>query len=158
MARKLSFPPGGDIPLIRSDFSDQEKWEAARDAAVATYHAGPTPTDSFSASLQIVDDIQYRDISLDEAVDSLPTTNGKSVDERIADIINLPDGSYPAVLLADAHALDSEGFNFLVIDLYENPGRALRVPASSLWIVTTGLEFGTQLFHELAGQFEEVPN
>lgn len=156
MSKRFSIPLGGyGVPLIRSDFTDEGKWLVTLDVARAPYSAGPADSDTFSASFQVLDDPQYDGITVTDVVDSLPCTSGDSVDERIDSIDDLPAGSYPGVILADRRTLDSQDHLFVVVDLYENPGHSVRVPANKLWIATSSMETASQLFEEWSDRFEQ---
>ncbi|MGV9915446.1 DUF6924 domain-containing protein [Streptomyces tendae] len=91
--------------LIRTDFSDEDAWQAMR-VAVAT--PAPDEDEDFFAALHIVDDPAYRDLDIDEIVELAPEEDSLLI---LADHKALSDPEMPllAVYVSAEDEEDEEG-------------------------------------------------
>jgi hypothetical protein len=108
-----SLPQSDDTLLIRTDFSDQEGWEALRTAVT-------TPDeDGFLAYVHFVDDPAYRDM----------------VFEQFAALLR----PHQLVIVADKLAITSPEQPLLTIYQGEEGTEQLRVVAEELWSIENNI-------------------
>jgi hypothetical protein len=120
--------------LIRTDFSDDEAWQALHTAIT-------TPNeDDFLPVLHIVDDPAYRDLTPEELV-SLA-----SEDEFL-------------LIVADKAALTGPGMPLLAVQLDEEDaeehGRELRVIAEELWGIENNLRLANMDWEDFVGSADD---
>ena len=118
-------------PLIRTDFADEAAWRT-----LGTSLAAPTE-DGFLPDLSFIDDDAYRDMAPDRLLDRVPEDFGHSI-----------------LIVADRTALSSAELPLLVIDLWDEPGRAIRVVAGELWGIENNLSLANMDFYEFADAAE----
>ncbi|MFE4517832.1 DUF6924 domain-containing protein [Kitasatospora sp. NPDC056783] len=120
-------PSGLGTLVVRTDFSDNAWWERLREALA-------TPTeDGFLAEVTPLDDPRFAGVTRDEA---------RSL---------LPDGyRHPILVLADTATLSSAELPLLVVDLWEEPGRSIRVVATSMWSIENNLSLANMEFASYA--------
>ena len=112
--------------LVRTDFTDDARWDAARAAAGAETEEG------FSAGLAPVDDSSWADASVDDLRSAALAAGGEA-----------------AVLFAVDAAASAGDFPILVIDL-EGSNPAFRCVAAELWSVENNLNVGNMDWAEFA--------
>jgi hypothetical protein len=127
----VMLPTTEDTPVIRTDFSDQDAWEAARAAILAPGADG----ELFAAHVEFVDDTSFADQTPEQIV-ALVT------DEFAA--------SHPCLFLADKAALTGPDWAVLVIDLEDEKGRTIRTVADELFSIEANLSVGNMFFGEFA--------
>jgi hypothetical protein len=135
--------PSGCALLIRTDFSNEQSWEALC-AGVRT-----PSEDDFLATVDIVDDEAYRDLTTAQLRGLLP--------EPFA-------GSPYFFFVADADAVASAGHPLLVVPvpypepeyayLNEEPRAEFRVVVARLWSVENNLSLANMDWAEFAGNVE----
>jgi hypothetical protein len=127
-----TLPKTASTPMIRTDYSDQKAWEALL-TAIAT-----PDEDEFMAYVEFVEDPSYRDLT----------------PERILALV--PEGfEHPIIIVADRAALASPEMPLLVIDLWEERGRVLRVAVENLWSIENNLSISNMDFVEFANAADE---
>lgn len=121
-----TIPARGSV-VVRTDFSDPERWRAAI-AAMST----PSEPDGFLAYVTFVDDPAFADMAPDQV---LGRTHGQNDCLFVADRAALLDDQWP-VLYLELHGPDR--------------GRSFRVVASELWSVENNLSLSNMDFAEFA--------
>lgn len=131
-----SLPQNEDTLLIRTDFSDEEAWQALR-AVVTT----PGEEDGFLASLHIVDDPAYRDLTTEQVVALAPAEDDLLV---LADrkALSGPEMPLLAVLRGEDGAAE-RGFD------------ELRVIASELWSIENNISLANMEWEEFVDAADE---
>jgi hypothetical protein len=122
------------MPVIRTDFSDQARWEAIRAAIIA-----PSEDDGFVAAVEFVDD---------------PTLAGFTVDHLLALATEETIGYQRCLLVVDAVTTASREWPVLVIDLREDRGRQFRAVASHIHSIENNLSIANMDFFEFADNVE----
>ncbi|WP_329061452.1 DUF6924 domain-containing protein [Amycolatopsis sp. NBC_01480] len=99
--------------LIRTDFADQDAWDAVLEAV-------KTPSeDGFRASLRVVEDPAYRDATVEQLVALAP--------------------EWALLVLADRAALASPELPLLVVRVSPHENGQLRVIPAQLWSVENNI-------------------
>jgi hypothetical protein len=125
-------PKTVSTPLLRTDFSDQKAWEALL-AAIATPNA-----DGFIAYVDSVEDPAHRDLT----------------PERILALV--PEGfDHPILVVADHVTFTSPEMPLLVIDLWDERGRGLRVVVEELCSIENNLSISNMDFDEFVAAADE---
>lgn len=124
-------PSTQDSLLVRTDFTDERAWQAARAAALAENE------DGFRAYVEVVDEPRLAGATWQELRQEVLT-----LDERAA-VLFVVDG--PA--LSDEHPL-------LVVDLADEPRPAFRCVARELWGVDNNLNLANMGWEEFAGNVD----
>ncbi len=117
---------------VRTDFSSAASWERLREA-LATPNA-----DGFLPVVDPLDDPRFTGLSCDEALNRLPH-----------------DYQHPLLALADKVTLSSFELPLAVVDLWERPGRSIRVVAAELWSIENNLSIANMDFDEFARSVDE---
>lgn len=109
--------------LIRTDYSDQQAWEACRSAidasAMAAFDAG------IDEHVEIIDDPAYGSVTV----------------ERILALENLQDTDHTFVMLADRETMTSAEYPVLFLDLFEDAcGTTVRVVSAALSEVVANVD------------------
>ncbi|AXK35241.1 hypothetical protein DVA86_23980 [Streptomyces armeniacus] len=126
--------PSHDFPLaIRTDFSDDEAW----DAFVAAMDE-PDGGDDSVADVELFDDPAYRDLTSDELMQLLPEDYEDSF-----------------FVVVDGPALASPELPVLIVDLLHEPGRSFRVTAAELPEIEANLSISNMDFFDYADSVEE---
>jgi hypothetical protein len=113
-------------PLVRTDFSSDEKWRHA-----VTMATTDTP-EGFRAELEIVED---------------PSLDAKP----IADLSSDQRWNGARVLfVVDAHTLEDCECSIACVDLASQPGRSFRAIPSALWGVENNIRLANMDFDEFA--------
>jgi hypothetical protein len=114
-------------PVLRTDYSRQETWEAVR-AAIASPNE-----DGFKADAEFIDDASYRDLTTEQILTLVPA-----------------DHRYRLLAVADKVAAASAELPLLVIDLSGAPPREIRVTAREFWSIENNLSLANMDFEEFA--------
>jgi hypothetical protein len=125
-------PQSWTTPVVRTDFSDQEAWEAIRTAI-----ASPNE-DGFKANAEFIDDPAYQDLMIAQILALIPKDHG-----------------YRLLAVADKITAGSAEIPLLVIDLLEKPAREIRVIASEFWSIENNLSLANMDFDEFASAARE---
>ena len=120
-------PSTQDSLLVRSDFTDERAWQAARAAALAEND------DGFRAYVQVIDEPQFADSTWQGLRQEV-----RALDEHAA-VLFVVDG--PA--LADDHPI-------LVVDLSDEARAAFRCVAHELWGIDNNLNLANMDWDEFA--------
>jgi hypothetical protein len=126
------FPETEKAPVLRTDFSDQRRWEAVR-AAVDAPVGGVT-----RARVDFVDDPAYADLTPDRILALLPD-----------------DCPHAIIAVADAATLAAPEMPLLVLDLWAERGRELRCVPDALWVVESNTAVGNMDFAEFADAVDD---
>jgi hypothetical protein len=128
-------PEAEAMLIVRTDFSDQEKWEAVCAALGEPDEDGFI--EEFMDQVEIIDDIAYRDLTPQQIV------------------ALVPDGyDDPIVTVADKMTIGSAEMPILVIDLVDERGRAMRVIPAELPSIQANLSIANMDFYEFADSVE----
>ncbi len=127
----VMLPITDDIPVIRTDFSDQEAWEAVSAAVLAPGDAG-----GFPVHVEFVDDIAFRDLTPRQLL---------GLDESRSAIRH-----HPCLFVVDRATLGAADRPVLVIDVQEEPGRTFRAVAESLHEIESNLATDNMDLYEFA--------
>lgn len=114
--------------VVRTDFSADGVWDAVQ----ATL-SSPSK-DGFLADVALVDDRRYEGLTPDQALELIH-----------------PGYRHPLLVLADAVAVASTELPLLVVDLWGERGRHVRVVAAELWSIENNLSGANMDFEEFAG-------
>ncbi|MFI9583459.1 DUF6924 domain-containing protein [Streptomyces sp. NPDC052236] len=125
-------PCSSDALVVRTDFSRDAAWEALRVALSLP------SDDGFMACVELVDDRQFAGVTAEEALGLLPVGYRP-----------------PLLILADAMALASKELPLLVLDLWEEHGRCIRVVARELWGIENNLSISNMDFKDFAAAVDE---
>ncbi|MGW1776940.1 DUF6924 domain-containing protein [Streptomyces sp. NPDC002104] len=125
-------PCGANALVVRTDHSSDAAWEALGLALSSPSEHG------FLACVELVDDPRFAGVTVEGALGLLP------------------DGyRHPLLVLADAVALSSEELPLVVVDLWEERGRYIRVVAGELWGIENNLSLSNMDFCEFADAVDE---
>ncbi|MFG2843018.1 DUF6924 domain-containing protein [Kitasatospora sp. NPDC048296] len=113
--------------VLRTDFGDDEAWDAFRAALDA---AGEYPHATY------VSDLRFADVDVRALLDEEAAAEE---DDQVID-----------VFLADATTMKSPGHPLLAVDLSHEPGRTFRVPARWFPDVSANLSIANMDFAEFA--------
>ncbi len=127
----VTLPTTEDTPVIRTDFSSQEAWEAVRAAVLAPGDDG----EMFTARVEFVDD---------------PGFAGRTPEQILALVTDEFADSHPCLFIADKTTVSSADWPVLVIDLCEEKGRMFRTIADQLFSVESNLSVDNMDFSEFA--------
>jgi hypothetical protein len=126
MERGFGLPiAGGNTPLIRTDFSDDQVWRALAQAAAAPN------ADGFRAYLTIVEDRGFAGAAPDRLADAAVGTG------------------HACLIVADATAIAHDEHPLLCVELAA-PRRSFRVIPAELWGVENNLSLANMDFEEFA--------
>ena len=132
MTTPPALPKTQSTPVLRTDFSDDQRWEAVR-AAIETPNE-----DDFRAYVAYLDDPAYRDLTPEQVLALVPE-----------------EFEHAIVIVADAAALAAEEMPLLVIDVADESGRTLRVTAEELWGIENNLSISNMDFEDFSGSADE---
>ncbi|MBK1787968.1 DUF6924 domain-containing protein [Prauserella cavernicola] len=117
-----SLPQSAGTLLVRTDFSDQEGWEALRTAVT-------TPNqDGFVANVHVVDDPAYRDVT----------------SEQLAALLD----PYSLLIVADTFAITAPGQPLLTMRRDGERVEQLRVVADELWSIENNISLANMDWYE----------
>jgi hypothetical protein len=125
--------------VVRTNFSDDAAWETIC-AAIQK------PVGEFRASMDFLSDLQYDGVTTDQILSQIPENYNHSF-----------------ISIADQIALSHPENAILVVDLYDEPGRAFRVIPSAMCGVENNLSIANMDFSEFAdavdpdGVFRDFP-
>ncbi|PPK90182.1 hypothetical protein CLV92_1272 [Kineococcus xinjiangensis] len=112
-AQGAGLPQDRGTLLVRTDFTRQDRWQALLDAV-------RTPSeDDFLPALEIVEDLQWRDASVEDLVAAAPASG--------------------LIVVADAAALASAELPVLVVNVEDGVAEELRVTPAALWSIENNL-------------------
>jgi len=121
-------PDSDQALVIRTDFSDQATWEAVRATILA-----PVGPYRFYASVEFVDDPEYRDVSTGELLDIARRSAFRTF-----------------LMVADRLTMSHPEQPLLVVDLNREPGRAFRALPSEIQSIENNLSIANMDFAEFA--------
>ncbi|OHV31936.1 hypothetical protein BCD49_05810 [Pseudofrankia sp. EUN1h] len=113
--------------MIRTDFSDDDAWEAVCTASVATSPEG------FEAHLLFISDPEFADLTVEQVM-AVPGAR-----------------HYNALFIVDHVTISDQEKPILVVDLNLEPGRTLRVIPAKMQSIENNLEADHMNFSQFAG-------
>ncbi len=119
-------PKTKDAPVLRTDFSDQDAWDAIRQEI-------QQPADGFYANVEFIDDAGYSGAGKQELLELLPGGMGHSF-----------------IVVADSEAMTNAEHPLLVVDLLAQPGRQFRAEPSQIQSIENNLSIANMDFAEFA--------
>jgi hypothetical protein len=124
--------PETENPLvIRADFSDDAAWKALC-AAIEQ------PVGQFRAFVEFLDDPAYEGLTAEQVLARVPE-----------------NFNHGFVFIVDQTALTHPEHPILVVDLFDEPGRAFRLIPSEMWAVENNLSIANMDFAEFANEVDE---
>jgi hypothetical protein len=143
-----NFPESEDPFLIRTDFSDDSKWEIlvsliekpTRIESETTFFKDLGSTDiieEYKANVTFVNAPIFKGMSIHELVTMYPL-------ER----------NHMCFFVADTKTLRHPDFPIIVVDLSEKVGRTFRVIPSEMWSVENNLSICNMDFEEFSGSID----
>jgi hypothetical protein len=114
--------------VVRTDFSADGAWDALRTALYSPSR------DGFLANVALVNDRTYEGLTPEQALRLIPAQY-----------------QHPLIVLADSVTVASAELPLLVVDLWGERGRCVRVVAAELWSIENNLSGGNMDFEEFAG-------
>jgi hypothetical protein len=121
-------PQSQAASVIRTDFSDQETWDAIGAAILQLTEEG------FGAQVEFVDDVAYRGATKEQLLDLVPEG-----DERPF-----------FLMIVDAVTVRSPEHLVLVVDLWREPGREFRAVPAAVQAIENNLSIANIDFAEFA--------
>jgi hypothetical protein len=119
--------------VIRTDFSDQEAWDAIGAAILQLTEEG------FGAQVEFVDDAGYRGATKDQLLDLVPEGEERPF----------------FLMIVDAATVRSPEHRVLVVDLWREPGREFRAVPAAVQAIENNLSIANINFAEFADAVDE---
>ncbi|TDD50114.1 DUF6924 domain-containing protein [Saccharopolyspora elongata] len=127
----------GSVPLVRTDFSDDEAWAAASSQVTAPRQV--FDDDVFTADVEPVDDIRFEGLTAAQLVQLVP-----------------PDADWALLVVADKATMESPERHVLVVDLdEENLGQTFRATPPAIQEIENNLSIANMDWEEFAGNVDE---
>ena len=126
-----SIPTVENALVIRTDFSDLSAWEKLSAAMCE-------PAEPFIFNMEVLDDREYENASVDQLMGSLPQ-----------------DYPHSYLMIVDHAAVSEADYPLLVVDLQEERGRQFRAVAAEVALVDNNLSIANMGFEEFAGLVDE---
>ena len=123
-------PKTENVPLIRTDFTDDEGWQTVRQKIARPSEEG------FIAYVEFIDDPAFRDLDAERLLGLIPSS--------------MADFGHPLVILADGTTFRSIEQSLLVIDLDEFRGQRFRALPSQIQAIENNLSTFNVSFDEFA--------
>jgi hypothetical protein len=130
IGRMKTVPITENVPVIRTDFSDDAEWRAVKQEI-----AQPS-VEGFIAYVEYIDDRAFRDINAEHLLGLIPP--------------NMADFGHPLVIVADGTTFSSTEHSLLVIDLDEFRGRSFRALPSQIQAIENNLSTFNVSFEDFA--------
>jgi hypothetical protein len=119
--------------VVRTDFSDDEAWEAVGAAILRLTEEG------FGAQVEFVDDATYRGATKEQFLGLVPGGDQRPFFFMIVDEVTVRSPEHP----------------ILVVDLWREPGREFRAVPAAVQAVENNLSIANMDFAEFAGAVDE---
>ncbi|HWI01387.1 MAG TPA: hypothetical protein VNT27_13740 [Propionibacteriaceae bacterium] len=119
--------------VIRTDFSNDEAWEAIGAAILQPTEEG------FGAQVEFVDDGAYRGVTKEQLLKLIPRGDQRPFFFMIVDDVTVRSPEHP----------------ILVVDLWREPGREFRAVPAAVQAVENNLSIANMDFAEFAGAVDE---
>jgi len=116
--------------LLRTDFSDDSKWESLREAIEQPNE------DGFKAYVEYISDPAYDGLTVEQLVALEPKGD--------------QCGKHTFAFIADRTTFSSLERPVLVVDLHDEPGRTFRVIPAEMWGVENNLSIANMDYSEFA--------
>jgi hypothetical protein len=121
-----NIPETKNALVLRTDFSDDAAWESIR-AAIQK------PSGGFRAYVDFVSEPAYKDLTVETLVSLVPARS-----------------NHTFIFIVDQLTLVNPEHPILVVDLFDERGRAFRVIPSEMWGVENNLSIANMDFAEFA--------
>jgi hypothetical protein len=119
--------------VIRTDFSDQEAWDAIGAAILQLTKEG------FGAQVDFVDDAGYRGATKEQLLDLVPEGEERPFFLMIVDAVTVRSPEHPV----------------LVVDLWREPGREFRAVPAAVQAIENNLSIANINFADFADAVDE---
>jgi hypothetical protein len=119
--------------VIRTDFSNQEAWEAIGAAILRLTKEG------FGAQVEFVDDVAYRGATQEQFLDLVLEGEERPFFHMIVDVVTVRSPEHPV----------------LVVDLWREPGRDFRAVPAAVQSIENNLSIANMDFAEFADAVDE---
>jgi hypothetical protein len=119
--------------VIRTDFSNQEAWEAIGAAILQLTEEG------FGAQVEFVDDVAYRGATQEQLLSLVPEGEERPFFLMIVDAVTVRSPKHPV----------------LVVDLWREPGREFRAVPAAVQAIENNLSIANINFAEFADAVDE---
>lgn len=123
--------------VLRTDFSSDAAW-AAVCAAIRE------PVGEFRAYVECMSDLAYEGLTVADLVAASARDDAHAGDDAH------PNDPLMYVFLVDSVTIAGPESLVLAVDLYEEAGRAFRLPPSQMWSVENNLSIANMFFAEFA--------
>ena len=117
-----------NVPVVRTDFSDEDVWQAIQKEIVQ-------PMDGFVANVDFVDNLLFEGLIGKELLRRIPATIGHSF-----------------IIVADRLSMTDKEHTVLVVDLVTEPGREFRSEPSQVQSIENNLSISNMDFAEFANE------
>ncbi len=128
-----SIPVTEDVLVLRTDFSNDEKWEK-----LCVEISAPDPEYGFQPYVEFLNDKQFENLSPAAIIDSLPA-----------------DYTHVIIFVVDGFTMASDESPVLCIDLYEEKGAEMRVLPKVMWAVENNLSISNSEFSSFLESTDE---
>lgn len=124
--------PDTENPIVlRTDFWDPKKWDKICEAITQ-------PNGLWQAHVEFIDDPHYYKLTIKQVLEA---TEKKY--------------QHNLIILADHHTMTTPDFLLLVVDLWDEPGRAFYTPPDQIPAIENNLSIRNMDFHQFADNVEE---
>lgn len=120
----LNIPITEDVLVLRTDFSDDLKWEK-----LITEITTPDPEYGFQPYVEFLSDRKFEGLHISDILASIPENY-----------------SHPIIFIIDQYTIESEESPVLCIDLYEEKGKLIRVIPKVMWAIENNLSISNSEF------------
>ncbi|MEV6229062.1 hypothetical protein AB0L88_14440 [Saccharopolyspora shandongensis] len=125
------------VPLVRTDFSDDEAWATASSQVTAPRQL--FENDVFTADVELVDDIRFDGLTAAQLVQLVP-----------------PDADWALLVVADKATMESPERHVLVVDLdEENLGQTFRATPPAIQEIENNLSIANMDWEDFADNVDE---
>jgi hypothetical protein len=123
-------PKTADPLVVRTDFKNQQAWDAICELIRAPVHEGG---ETFHAYVEFLESAEHRDISTEELLQT-----------------RLPDYKQKFLFIVDEACVSNPDFPILVVDLYKSRGRSFRAIPSQIQSIENNLSIANMDFEDFA--------
>jgi hypothetical protein len=128
-------PQTPDPVVVRTDFENQQAWDAICEVIRAPVHEG---NETFHSYVEFIESAEYRDLSVEELLQTLP-----------------PDYEHNLLFVVDGTCVSKPDFPILVVDLCKSRGRSFRAVPTQIQSIENNLSIANMDFEEFAEAADE---
>ncbi|WP_258345031.1 DUF6924 domain-containing protein [Saccharopolyspora gregorii] len=129
-------PATEEVPVVRTDFSDDAAWAATAARTTADYFEGEPDDEPWSANVVLVDDRRYAGLSAAQLTALVPA-----------------DADWPLLVVADAHTMTAPEHDVLVVSLDEDSfGETRRATTGALVEMEINLSLANMDWEDFADE------